>query len=127
MLQSDNRVTFLCTPKTTFFIEKSKERYTKVHKPCVLHFSRSYFHKILIYNNIYIILLKYLLRGHKIRGMGAFPEKKERKKKKRRVLRFCVLLLFLDLKSLFINTARSTQSLCTFVTSNLFLKICVGG
>ena len=124
MFQSDNLVTFLCTPKTAFFIEKSKERYTKVHKACVLHFLRSYFHKYLIYNNIYIKILKYLLRGHKIRRIRAFPEKK---KKKRGYLRFCVLLPFLSLKSLFINTARSTQSLCTFVTSNLFLKICVGG
>jgi len=114
MFQPDNLVTFLCTPKTLFFIEKSKERYTKVHKPCVLHFSRSYFHKYLIYNNIYINILKYLLRGHKIRGIGAFPEKKEAKEKKRGYLRFCVLLPLFGLKSLFINAARSTQSLCTF-------------
>ena len=114
MFQSDNLVTFLCTPKTAFFIEKSKERYTKVHKACVLHFLRSYFHKYLIYNNIYIKILKYLLRGHKIRQGWTFPEKKEPKKKERGIPRFCVLLLFLDLKSLFINAARSTQTLCTF-------------
>jgi len=111
MFQSDNLVTFLCTPKTIFFIEKSKERYTKVHNACVLHFLRNSFHKSLIYNNIYINILKYLLKGHKIRHIGAFPEKKERKGG---YLRFCVLLPFSGLKSLFINAARSTQSLCTF-------------
>ena len=114
MLQSDNRVTFLCTPKMLFFIEKSKEGYTKVHKACVLQFLRSYSYKYLIYNNICIKILKYLLRGHKIQHSWTFPEKKEQKKKKKVVPRFCVLLPFFELKSLFINTARSTQSLCTF-------------
>lgn len=114
MFRPYNFVTFLRPPKRVFFIERFKQRVAKVCKHCDLHFLRIKFHKYLIYNNIYIKILKYLLRDRKIRHGWTFPEKKKVKKKKRLVLRFCVLLPFLWLKSLFINTARSVQTLRPF-------------